>query len=88
MWYCIYTQDAFDKAPFVNWTVDGRVAGRVKSGGGLTFIEVEGAGHMVPYNQPLVVRLSFSFTLSLCVGYDIVLRMRRSWYRSIYNQVD
>ena len=35
--------------------MEGRLAGSVKSGGGLTFIEVEEAGHMVPMNQPLVV---------------------------------
>ena len=38
--------------------VDGRLAATVKSGAGLTFIEVEEAGHMVPMNQPLVVRQS------------------------------
>ena len=35
--------------------MEERLAGSVKSGGGLTFIEVEEAGHMVPLNQPLVV---------------------------------
>ena len=34
----------------------GRLAGSVKRGAGLTFIEVISAGHMVPLNQPLVVR--------------------------------
>ncbi|CAI8028705.1 Serine carboxypeptidase-like (Fragment) [Geodia barretti] len=45
-------QSAFDNAPFKNWTVSGHLAGSVKTGGGLTFIEVENAGHMVPMNQP------------------------------------
>ena len=48
-------QADFDKAPFKNWMVSGRLAGSVKSGAGLTFIEVENAGHMVPLNQPEVV---------------------------------
>lgn len=43
------------KAPFKDWNVNGRLAGSVKSAAGLTFIEVEKAGHMVPFNQPLVV---------------------------------
>ena len=34
----------------------GAVAGQVKSGGGLTFLAVEGAGHMVPMDQPANVR--------------------------------
>lgn len=46
--------DDFVKAPFKDWNVNGRLAGSVKSAAGLTFIEVEKAGHMVPYNQPLV----------------------------------
>ena len=31
-------------------------AGLVKTGGGMTFVEVNGAGHMVPMNQPEAVR--------------------------------
>ena len=34
----------------------GAVAGQVKAGGGLTFVAVEGAGHMVPMDQPANVR--------------------------------
>ena len=34
----------------------GAVAGQVKAGGGLTFLAVEGAGHMVPMDQPANVR--------------------------------
>ena len=50
------TQTAFRSADTVNWTVGGAVAGQVKSGGGLTFLAVEGAGHMVPMDQPANVR--------------------------------
>ena len=31
------------------------LGGEVKSGGGMTFLEVENAGHMVPGDQPKVV---------------------------------
>ena len=40
----------------VDWTVGGAVAGQVKVGGGLTFVAVEEAGHMVPMDQPANVR--------------------------------
>ena len=43
-------------AQFVDWSVNSRVAGEVKSGGGMTFVAVEAAGHMVPMDQPEVVR--------------------------------
>lgn len=49
-------QDAFRSAEMVDWTVGGAVAGQVKTGGGLTFLAVEGAGHMVPMDQPASVR--------------------------------
>ena len=42
--------------------VKGRLAGSVKTGAGLTFVEVEEAGHMVPLNQPEVVS---GFTMEL-----------------------
>lgn len=45
-------QEGFDKAPFVNWEVDGKLAGEVKTYGDLSFVAVEGAGHMVPMDQP------------------------------------
>ncbi|KAI0772248.1 serine carboxypeptidase [Irpex lacteus] len=34
------------------WKVDGEVAGLVRSGGGLTFVTLDGAGHLVPYDKP------------------------------------
>ena len=40
---------------FEDWSVNSRVAGQVKSGGGMTFVAVEAAGHMVPMDQPQVV---------------------------------
>lgn len=46
----------FDKATLQPWkTADGTVVGQAKSGGGLSFVQVEGAGHMVPMDQPLAV---------------------------------
>ncbi len=43
---------AFAAAEMREWTVDGKVAGTVKSSGGLTFATVHAAGHMVPYDKP------------------------------------
>jgi len=40
---------------FEDWSVNSKVAGQVKSGGGMTFVAVEAAGHMVPMDQPQVV---------------------------------
>ena len=50
-------QPAYAKAPTVDWKIAGMdtVAGHVRSGGGLTFAAVEGAGHMVPMDQPAAV---------------------------------
>ncbi len=45
-------QDSFSKASFKNWSVDGSIAGEVKNSGPFTFLAVEGAGHMVPLDQP------------------------------------
>ena len=47
--------------------MEGRLVGSVKSGGGLTFIEVEEAGHMVPMNQPLVVSEWCGVCVCVCV---------------------
>lgn len=48
-------QVAYAKAPTTEWKIDSIIAGQVKSGGGLTFVAVEGAGHMVPMDQPKAV---------------------------------
>jgi len=45
-------QDEFIKQSLNEWTVDGHVAGKVRSSGGLTFATIDGAGHMVPYDKP------------------------------------
>lgn len=43
----------FSKAPVTDWTLDsGPVAGQFRSAKGLTFLDVNGAGHMVPMDQP------------------------------------
>eukprot|EP01123_Difflugia_compressa_P013788 TRINITY_DN6622_c0_g1_i1.p1 TRINITY_DN6622_c0_g1~~TRINITY_DN6622_c0_g1_i1.p1 ORF type:complete len:431 (-),score=75.01 TRINITY_DN6622_c0_g1_i1:183-1475(-) len=46
-------QTAYNAASYVNWEVDGKVAGQSKSAQGLTFLQVYNAGHMVPMNQPV-----------------------------------
>lgn len=38
---------AFRAAGSREWKVDGAVAGLVRSGGGLTFVTLDGAGHLV-----------------------------------------
>lgn len=48
-------QEAFVKEELREWTVDGKKAGLVRSKGGLTFVTVDAAGHMV---CPLFVLIS------------------------------
>ncbi|KAJ7134876.1 peptidase S10 serine carboxypeptidase [Mycena epipterygia] len=49
-------KDAFEKAPFLPWTVSDRQAGVVRSAGegagNVTYLTVFEAGHMVPHDQP------------------------------------
>jgi len=47
-------QSAFNQQNFVNWTMDGKVVGSVKSHQDFTFLKVSNAGHMVPLDQPVV----------------------------------
>jgi len=42
----------FVKEELREWTVEGKKAGLVRSNGGFTFVTVDGAGHMVPYDKP------------------------------------
>eukprot|EP00300_Choanocystis_sp_HF-7_P022021 c21142_g1_i1.p1 GENE.c21142_g1_i1~~c21142_g1_i1.p1 ORF type:complete len:440 (+),score=109.41 c21142_g1_i1:39-1322(+) len=42
----------FAAAPYLPWYIDGVEVGQVKSYGGLTFVLVAQAGHMVPHDQP------------------------------------
>ena len=42
----------FVAAPYKDWHVDGKVAGELNSYDKLTFLQVEGASHMVPKDQP------------------------------------
>jgi len=45
-------QDGFNQVPLHDWQVGNTVAGHAKSFQGFTWLEVEGAGHMVPHDQP------------------------------------
>ncbi|KAI0354049.1 serine carboxypeptidase [Trametes cingulata] len=46
-------QGAFRSAPLEEWIVEGKVAGVTRSGGGLTYATIAGAGHMAPYDKPV-----------------------------------
>ena len=50
-------QASFLNATTVDWKVGTTLAGQVKSGGGLSFITVNDAGHQVPMDQPANVRM-------------------------------
>eukprot|EP00049_Salpingoeca_infusionum_P017049 m.351600 g.351600 ORF g.351600 m.351600 type:complete len:446 (-) comp16290_c0_seq1:184-1521(-) len=45
-------KQAFNAAKDQNWTVDGSVAGQLRTAQGFSFMQVNNAGHMVPYDQP------------------------------------
>ena len=53
---CASWQSAFVNSHFEDWSLNCQVAGRVKSGGRMTFVAVEAADHMVPVDQPQVVK--------------------------------
>ena len=60
-------QAEFRQATLMDWKLSsGKVAGQARSGGGLTFVEVEEAGHMVPMGQPESV--SVCVCVCVCVG--------------------
>ena len=42
----------WNKAKNETWTVDGKTAGFSQSYANLTFLQVLGAGHLVPMDQP------------------------------------
>ncbi|TEB20364.1 serine carboxypeptidase [Coprinellus micaceus] len=45
-------QDGYRAQLLREWSVNGKKAGKVRSYGGLSFVTVDGAGHMVPYDKP------------------------------------
>lgn len=45
-------KDAFNAASLDPLLISGVEAGQVKTSGGLTFMQIESAGHMVPMDQP------------------------------------
>ena len=48
-------QETFRRDPLRAWTINGSVAGVTRTGGGLTFATIDGAGHFVssPPYRPL-----------------------------------
>ncbi|CAO3637102.1 unnamed protein product [Cunninghamella blakesleeana] len=53
----------FRKDHLKPWKVNGKEVGQIQQGGGLTFVRVYEAGHMVPANQPEVAFNMFSLQL-------------------------
>ncbi|KAG7090430.1 hypothetical protein E1B28_009549 [Marasmius oreades] len=45
-------KEGFREQRLREWVVDGKVAGKMRRLGGLTFVTVDGAGHMAPYDKP------------------------------------
>ncbi|KAF5356001.1 hypothetical protein D9756_004412 [Leucocoprinus leucothites] len=45
-------KDAFGREELREWEVDGKIAGFVRSFSGFTFVTIDGAGHMAPYDKP------------------------------------
>ena len=84
--------DGFNAAPYKDWHVDGKVAGEPKSYDKLTFLQVEGAGHMVPKDQPesaldMLKRFlsnnhqsSRTLKLPLCISIDTASLYRQILY--------
>lgn len=56
-------QAALKNTPLTNYTVNGKVAGRFKTAGKLSFMRVFGAGHEVPFYQPEVALQVFKQTM-------------------------
>ncbi len=52
-------QEEFRSQPLTEWTVDGQVAGVTRSGGGLTYATISGAGHMVRKACSMLVTLAY-----------------------------
>ncbi|CDO73952.1 hypothetical protein BN946_scf185016.g109 [Trametes cinnabarina] len=46
-------KDEYRSQPLRPWFVDGDLAGMTRSGGGLTFATIAGAGHLAPYDRPI-----------------------------------
>lgn len=46
-------QGGFNAASLKNWVVDGSTAGRAQVFKGLTWLEIDNAGHMAPMDQPV-----------------------------------
>ncbi|KAF8510886.1 serine carboxypeptidase [Hysterangium stoloniferum] len=46
-------QEQFVEQELRDWKIDGKRVGKTRSYGGLSFVTIEGAGHMVPYDKPV-----------------------------------
>ena len=61
-------QDAYRGAELREWTVEGKPAGKTRSGGGLTFATIYDAGHMVRF-RAFVLALGDRRHSSRCCTY-------------------
>ncbi|KLO15312.1 alpha/beta-hydrolase [Schizopora paradoxa] len=51
MWWS--GQEGYVSKPLIDWSVEGKVAGKVRSYGNLTFATIYDAGHLVPRDKPV-----------------------------------
>mmetsp|Transcript_12758 Transcript_12758/g.22197 ORF Transcript_12758/g.22197 Transcript_12758/m.22197 type:complete len:212 (-) Transcript_12758:316-951(-) len=59
-----HRQDAWENAPMEEWLVEGSRVGKVRSGGGLTWVQIDDAGHMCPADDPRAAYLAIDMLLN------------------------
>lgn len=74
-------QDAYRNEPLREWLVADEVAGKVRSGGGLTFATIDGAGHMVCFSPYRPLRHRFT-SVAFCLRLRTTSRCSRSSWQT------
>ena len=75
-------QEAYRRAPMRPWSVAGEMGGKVRSGGGLSFVTILDAGHLVRSLNNLVVMNNGTLMVWNQTPYDQpvrVLHMLNRW---------